>query len=61
MKQIYRWSILSVLIVVAISFYSYGSSTGMFIFILLGFLVEIAFWLKLFDRGHKKLKNKTKN
>jgi type IV secretory pathway TrbL component len=46
--------VLLVLIFIAISFYSYGNSTGMFIFIILGFLFEGAFWLKLFNRKKKR-------
>ncbi len=53
MKSLYRWLILLVLIFTAISFYSYGNATGAFIFIILGFLFEGAFWFKLFDRKRK--------
>ncbi len=50
MKTLYRVLILLALIITAIGFYSYGNSTGLFIFIILGFLFEGAFWLKLFKR-----------
>lgn len=53
MSTIMKWLILLALIFIAISFYSYGNSTGMFIFIILGFLFEGAFWLKLFKRKKK--------
>jgi hypothetical protein len=54
MNKITKWLVLLVLIFTAISFYSYGNSTGMFIFIVLGFLFEGAFWLKLFNRKKKQ-------
>ncbi|WP_412970771.1 hypothetical protein [Glaciecola sp. MF2-115] len=54
MNTITKWLILLALIFIAISFYSYGNSTGMFIFIILGFLFEAAFWLKLFNRKKKR-------
>jgi type IV secretory pathway TrbL component len=57
MNTITKWLILLVLIFTAIVFYSYGNSTGMFIFIILGFLFEGAFWLTLFNRK-KKLSSK---
>jgi hypothetical protein len=53
MNTIIKWLILLALIFTAISFYSYGNSTGMFIFIILGFLFEGAFWLKLLGRKNK--------
>mgnify|MGYP006075591621 FL=1 len=53
MNTITKWLVLLVLISTAIGFYSYGNSTGMFIFIILGFLFEGAFWLKLFNRKKK--------
>ncbi|MFB1036184.1 MAG: hypothetical protein QMC38_12640 [Sinobacterium sp.] len=54
MSTITKWLILLALIFIAISFYSYGNSTGMFIFIILGFLFEGAFWLKLLKRKEKR-------
>jgi type IV secretory pathway TrbL component len=54
MNKITKWLVLLVLIFIAISFYSYGNSTGMFIFIILGFLFEGAFWLKLYNRKKKR-------
>jgi hypothetical protein len=54
MSTITKWLILLVLIFTAISFYSYGNSTGMFIFIILGFIFEGAFWLKLLKRKEKR-------
>ena len=54
MSTIMKWLILLALIFIAISFYSYGNSTGMFIFIILGFIFEVAFWLKLLKRKEKR-------
>lgn len=48
MKTLYRVLILLALLVAAIASYSVGSQTGMFAFIILGFLLEGAFWLGLF-------------
>nr|WP_310733154.1 hypothetical protein [Colwellia sp. MB02u-10] len=55
MNKIYRFIILAVLITAAISSYSYGSSTGIFLFIILGFLFEGLFWFGLL--GKKKSRN----
>ncbi len=52
MNKVYRFLILAVLIVAALGSYSYGNSTGMFVFIILGFLFEGLFWLGLFHK-HK--------
>ncbi|WP_181898462.1 hypothetical protein [Alteromonas aestuariivivens] len=56
MKNLYRYLIAFALLVVAIGSYSYGNTTGLFIFVILGFAFEAAFWLKLFP-----IKNKAKN
>lgn len=53
MKQLYRGLVLAILLLIALSLYSYGHSTGVFIFIILGFLFEATFWLKLFKRKSK--------
>jgi len=41
-------------IIAALSSYSFGNQTGSFIFIILGFLFETAFWLNLFPIKKKK-------
>jgi len=56
MNKIYRFIILALLIVAAISAYSYGHSTGIFVFIMLGFAFEGMFWMGLFRK--KKQPNK---
>ncbi|CAD2224620.1 conserved exported hypothetical protein [Pseudoalteromonas sp. 3J6] len=38
-----KWLILAALIIAAITCYSYGSTTGLFIFIIAGFVFEMAF------------------
>ncbi|SFD50462.1 hypothetical protein SAMN02745724_04708 [Pseudoalteromonas denitrificans DSM 6059] len=54
MKTMYRILILAVLIIGAISSYSYGSSTGLFAFIVLGFIFEGVFWFSVFPNKNKK-------
>jgi hypothetical protein len=53
MNKIYRFLILAVLIIAALSFYSYGSSTGVFVFVILGFVFEGLFWFGLFRKSPK--------
>lgn len=50
MKTFYRIIILLALLLGAIASYSYSSQTGMFIFVVLGVALEIAFWLNLMPR-----------
>ena len=54
MKGVYRFLIAMVLIVAAIASYSAGSSTGLFAFVVLGFMFEAAFWLRLFPVSKKR-------
>ncbi len=56
MKTLYRYLILLVLLIAAIAAYSAGSRTGMFAFIILGFALEAAFWLRLFPIKRKGTK-----
>lgn len=53
MKKLYRWIILALLLFAALSAYSYGNATGVFVFIVLGFLFEGAFWFGLFGKKKK--------
>lgn len=53
MNKIYRFLILAVLIIAALSSYSYGSSTGVFVFVILGFVFEGLFWFGLFRKSPK--------
>ncbi len=48
MKTLYRYLIISALLLAAIASYSYGSQTSMFIFVILGFALEAAFWFRIF-------------
>ena len=48
MKTLYRYIIVLVLLLAAIASYSIGSSKGLFVFILLGFIFEAGFWFGLF-------------
>jgi len=50
MKKTYRFIVLTLLIIAAISSYSYGSSTGILLFIILGFTFEGFFWFNLFRK-----------
>ncbi|ATD10354.1 hypothetical protein PPIS_b1367 [Pseudoalteromonas piscicida] len=54
MKTLYRIAILLALLIGVIAAYSYSSHTGMFIFVILGVALEIAFWLKLIPRRNNK-------
>jgi type IV secretory pathway TrbL component len=56
MNTIYRFLILAVLIIAALSAYSYGSSTGVFLFVILGFVFEGLFWYGLFSKKSKSKK-----
>ena len=48
MKTIFHYLIVLGLLIAAIGSYSYGNTTGMFIFVLLGFALEVVFWFRLF-------------
>ncbi len=59
MNIFYKWVILAALLFSAIASYSYGFSHGVFIFVGLGMILELAFWLGLF--GKKQYSSKTIN
>lgn len=48
MKVLFRLGILLALIFGAFASYSAGFSTGIFFFVILGALLEAAFWFKIF-------------
>lgn len=48
MKTIIRLLMAVLFIIAALSLYSFGNQTGSFIFMILGLLFEMAFWLNLF-------------
>ena len=48
MKGIYRILIALVLLVAAITSYSMGIQSSVFLFVILGFVLEGAFWFGLF-------------
>ncbi|CCQ10029.1 hypothetical protein PALB_8940 [Pseudoalteromonas luteoviolacea B = ATCC 29581] len=54
MGKMYRILILLALIIASLICYQYGGQTGIFVFIILGFLFEAAFWLKLFPIKKKR-------
>ncbi|WP_175405863.1 hypothetical protein [Shewanella sp. MEBiC00475] len=55
MNKITRFLILAVLIFAALSSYSYGNATGIFVFIILGVIFESLFWIGLFRKNKKKI------
>ncbi|WP_017445865.1 hypothetical protein [Gayadomonas joobiniege] len=54
MKGIYRIVIALVLLVAAIASYSMGIQSGVFLFVILGFVLEGLFWLGLFPIKRRK-------
>ena len=48
MKRIYRYLLIFALLVGALAAYSYGNQTGVFLYVLLGFVLEAGFWFGLF-------------
>ncbi|WP_419148898.1 hypothetical protein [Pseudoalteromonas 'SMAR'] len=54
MKKIHRIIIMLALLIAAIAAYSQGISSGVFLFIALGFALEMLFWFKLFPNKRKK-------
>ncbi|ESP91153.1 MULTISPECIES: hypothetical protein [Pseudoalteromonas] len=54
MKLAYRLLIAFILLVAALSAYSYGNANGVFAFVILGVVFEAAFWLRLFPKKAKK-------
>ncbi|WP_170940659.1 hypothetical protein [Pseudoalteromonas sp. NBT06-2] len=54
MKVLFRMLIAVLLIITALSSYGFGNETGFFIFIVLGFIFEAAFWLNLFPFKKRK-------
>ncbi|QUX96231.1 hypothetical protein C0J08_12870 [Marinomonas sp. CT5] len=55
MKGIYRIFIALVLIVAAIASYGMGIHSGVFLFIILGIVLEGAFWFGLFPIKRQKI------
>lgn len=56
MKIIFRLVILLALLAAAITSYSVGIGSGVFVFIVLGFLFEAGFWLGLFPMSRRRQK-----
>ncbi|WP_199886132.1 hypothetical protein [Pseudoalteromonas sp. T1lg23B] len=54
MEKLPRILIILFLLLAAVASYSYGSATGIFLFIILGFVFEMAFWFKVFPRKKKR-------
>ena len=54
MNKITRFLVLTLLVIAAITSYSYGSSTGIFAFLILGFIFETCFWVSLVRQKRRK-------
>lgn len=54
MNSVLKWLIFSALIIAAITCYSYGNSTGSFIFVIIGAGFELAFWFGLLSTKKKQ-------
>lgn len=50
MQTQYRWLIVFFCLIAALVSYGVGSSTGIFLFVILGFIFEMLFWFKLYPR-----------
>ncbi len=48
MKSVFRYLLIFALLIGALSAYSYGNQTGVFLFVLLGFVLEAGFWFGFF-------------
>ena len=53
MKTLFRIVLGFVLLAAALAAYSYGHTTGMFLFIVAGFALEASFWFNLFPVSSK--------
>ncbi len=54
MKTLMRALVLAGILLAAIGSYSFGTSTGLFTFIILGFALECAFWFGIFPVKRKR-------
>jgi hypothetical protein len=54
MNHLSKWIVLPLLAIAAIFFYSIGNFASLIGFLLVGFIFEIAFWLKAFPRKKDK-------
>lgn len=54
MFKLSRWVILPLLAIAAIFFYSIGNSSTLIVFLIIGFMFELTFWLKAFPRKNNK-------
>ena len=55
MNKLSRWIVLPLLAIAAIFFYSIGNTSTLIVFLILGFMFELAFWLKAFPRKKKNI------
>lgn len=54
MSKIRRWIVLPLLVIAVIFFYSIGNFSSLIVFLIIGFMFEIAVWLKAFPRKDNK-------
>ena len=54
MNKITRFLVLTLLVIAAIASYSYGSSTGIFAFVILGFIFETCIWVSVVRQKRRK-------
>ena len=54
MNKMVHFLVLTLLAIAAIASYSYGSATGIFIFLILGFIFETCFWVGLVRQKRRK-------
>lgn len=57
MKGIYRILIAFICLMAAIASYSFGIQSGVFLFVVLGFILEGLFWFGLFPTKRQKKLN----
>lgn len=53
MKIPHKWILLTALLFAALISYTYGFSHGVTIFMILGVILELGFWLGLFSKSGK--------
>ncbi|WP_293748822.1 hypothetical protein [uncultured Paraglaciecola sp.] len=49
-----RWIVLPILALAAIGFYSIGNVSSLVVFLIIGFMFELAFWFKAFPKKRNK-------
>ncbi len=55
MKITHKWIVLVTLLLAALISYAYGFSEGVAIFIVLGVIFELAFWIGAISKSHQQV------